>query len=371
MVLFRCETFYQLINAINIKMNLMASEEADIAFSKSTDFGEMIERVRESGVFSNVYSSEDSVAYSIELKHKAEQNKSKITNNPEKYLFNTGYESKKYDTIFWPTISSLYDYLLYYNFYKQHGEAPKIAIYEDGMATYFRFSAPDIIKYQNNIVNASKFPEKCRVEKNVIGLYLYDPSLMAVKAGCEVHTIPKITNESLEVLKRVFGSPELPKEKVIFFSEPFIDEFINNNEVQMLEMIAERVGKENIIVKNHPRNTADKFEKLGYKMFENSNLPWEIFASDMSVENKLIISISSTSIFSPKLLFDYKLNSIMLLRMATHNRFFATQKPFIGLVSKLETNYNEYERNLFVPSDTRQLMNALDYFMMSLEDNNG
>ncbi len=371
MVLFRCETFYQLINAINIKMNLMASEEADIAFSKSTDFGEMIERVRESGVFSNVYSSEDSVAYSIELKHTAEQNKNKITNHPEKYLFNTGYESKKYDIIFWPTISSLYDYLLYYNFYKQHGEAPKIAIYEDGMATYFRFSVSDIIKYQNNIVNASKFPDDCRVENNVAGLYLYEPENMTVKANCKINTIPKIASKCFETIKNIFGVTEFPEERVIFFSEPFIDEFVNNNEIQLLELIAEKVGKENIVVKNHPRNTADRFEKLGYKMFENSNLPWEVFAANPSVEKKIIISISSTSIFSPKLLFDYKLNSIMLMRMATHNRFFATQKPFIELVSKLEKNYNEYERNLFVPSDAKGLMTALDYFMMSLEDNNG
>lgn len=371
MVLFRCETFYQLMNAINIKMNLLPSEEADIALSKSSDFSGIADNLRESGVFSQVYMSEDSVSYSIELKHKAVESKSSITAHPEKYLFDSGYESKKYDVIFWPTISSLYDYLLYYNYCNKFGTAPKISIYEDGMATYFRFSEADIKKYQNNIVNASKFAENMRVENNVGDLYLYDTSLMCAKTRCTVNTIPKINAKSLDVLKKVFGEVKLPKEDIIFFSEPFIDEFINNNEIMLLDMIAEKVGKEHIIVKNHPRNTADKFAKLGYKMFENSNLPWEIFAADPAVEKKMIISISSTSIFSPKLMYDYKLNSIMLLKMATHNRFFATQKPFQELVAKLDKNYNENERELFVPENSSQLMTAIDYFMSSLEEKNG
>ena len=369
MILFRVETFYQLINAVNIKMNNMKNEAADIAFSRSTDFSDVIDKVRESGIFANVYQSEDSVAYSIELKHKAADNKYDITVNPEKYLLNCGFESNEYDVIFWPTISSLYDYLLYYNYYKQFGKAPKIAIYEDGMATYFRYSGPDIRKYTASIIDASRYPDEVHVENNLSGLYLYAPKLMVNKARCPSHPIPKIQAETMEMLRFIFGTPELPKEKIIYFSEPFIDEFINNNEIEMLEMIAERVGKENIIVKNHPRNTADRFARLGYKMFENSNLPWEIFASDPAVENKLLISFTSTSIFSPKLLYNFNTKVIMLMKLATHNRFFATQPAFKDLVTKLEKVCNTVEKNLYVPYCNQQLMMNADYIMSLLEEN--
>lgn len=48
------------------------------------------------------------------------------------------------------------------------------------------------------------------------------------------------------------------------------------NDVELIEALADKVGKQNMMVKIHPRNPVNRFEKLGYKTNHNTAIPWEV-----------------------------------------------------------------------------------------------
>ncbi|MFR9099088.1 MAG: hypothetical protein ACLVI9_04690 [Anaerostipes hadrus] len=54
MILFRCDSVYQLMNAIQIKMTLLKDESADLLLSDHTNFDPLIPALQESGIFEEV-----------------------------------------------------------------------------------------------------------------------------------------------------------------------------------------------------------------------------------------------------------------------------------------------------------------------------
>lgn len=54
MILFRCDSVYQLMNAIQIKITLLKDEEADLLLSDHTNFDSLIPPLQESGIFEEV-----------------------------------------------------------------------------------------------------------------------------------------------------------------------------------------------------------------------------------------------------------------------------------------------------------------------------
>ena len=54
MILFRCDSVYQLMNAIQIKITLLKDKPADLLLSDHTNFDLLIPALRESGIFGEV-----------------------------------------------------------------------------------------------------------------------------------------------------------------------------------------------------------------------------------------------------------------------------------------------------------------------------
>lgn len=370
MVLIRCETFYDLINAINIKLTLLKDVSADLVLTRSSNFTNVFSKVEALNIFSKIYLSEDSWLNGLEIKKLAATQKRQITLHPEKYLISEEWQNKEYEEFYIPTFTSEYHCLVYYNFYYKFKKVPKVVMYEDGTDSYSRNNATVIKDRCSACLDASVFPSKIRFENNVKAIMVYEPEICQNASNYTIIPIPKISEEIFEILTRIFDREFLPKEKCIYLSEPFHDEFINNNEIQLLDRIAEKIGKENIIVKMHPRCSYDQFSPRGYKVLENSNIPWEIIAADKSIENKLLIAVSSTTLFSPKLIYNYNLKSIMLTKLVIKNRFFARMRGFQTLINSIYEHFNSDTRNLFIPRHQQELDMALDYYEMMLEENN-
>ncbi len=371
MTLFRCETFYHLINAINIKMMLLKDEEADLVLTHSCDFSNIIPKIEKKGIFANVFYSKEYWKDSVELNEKASTKRSSMTKDPASFLYDEPWLKKQYDTIYIPTLTASYFYLAYFSFCRRFGNSPKIYLFEDGTDTYSR-NNNNIIKIRSGIcTDISKVPSEFRFENNYAGVLVYEPELCQHSNEIPIMSIPKMTDSVYETLKEVFGWEALPSEKYIYFSEPFHDEFINNNEMQLLDRIADKVGKENIIVKLHPRSTFEQFSDKGYKLMKNVSVPWEIIAADKNVEQKIIMAVSSTTILSPMFIHDYDTKAIMLMDLITKNRVFTSTPEFKVLKNSLFRHFNRDSRKLFIPGSFLELDMAIDYYMMILEENDG
>lgn len=86
-------------------------------------------------------------------------------------------------------------------------------------------------------------------------------------------------------------------------------------EFDLFMRIADLVGKENIIVKEHPRDVRGLYEKNGFLVDRASNIPWEAIVLNNSIKGKIFISTISTSALSGNLLSDIKNTTYYMYKM--------------------------------------------------------
>ena len=69
-------------------------------------------------------------------------------------------------------------------------------------------------------------------------------------------------------------------------------------EDQLVKQLAESLGKDNVIIKVHPRDTRNIYRNMGLEILENSEIPWEIIQLNNEFSDKIFISLSSGSILN-------------------------------------------------------------------------
>lgn len=156
--------------------------------------------------------------------------------------------------------------------------------------------------------------------KNEQSLYCAFPSLYIGKL--KTIQIPQIdTNDSEfnNIISKTFGVDKLKlsyPQKYIFFSSIF--DFEGGEPVGELELanrIAELVGKDNLLVKVHPRDSVKRFTREGLIVDENSSVPWEAIQLNYDFSKHVFITVCSTSVLNinsiilnpPMTIFAYKL----------------------------------------------------------------
>lgn len=359
-LLFMCETVMQLINILNIKFNLYPKTKADIIFTESTDFSRYIEPIEKLGMFERIYKSSYNAATEWENLSKTAPN-THIMKNPSEYK-HTVPLTEKYSDLFISTTNPI-SKIVYYQIVKL-GCRPLIHFYEEGATTYVNNIHTNV---SYDMFDHNVYKENDHFENNICEVLLYEPQLYCAGEKRMLSVLPKIckNNKSfIDILYNVFGKVELPKEKYIFFSECFAVDMCVSNDIEILDRIAERVGKENITVKAHPRGkTEEKFYEMhGYKIFVEKTIPWEIFVLSAEIENKILISVSSNTLLNQSIIFDkdvpavFLLNSMILskrpvMRNSAYKNFFANALALMNLKKRIA----------FCPNSITELDAIIDY----------
>ena len=66
--------------------------------------------------------------------------------------------------------------------------------------------------------------------------------------------------------------------------------------------IIDAFGADNVVIKKHPRDASPA--NPGWKYYAKKNVPFEIFSLNTDISDKILITVSSTAVTMPKLLFD-------------------------------------------------------------------
>lgn len=339
-VLMRASTYYQLINAIHIKLSLLEGQEVDLVLNESSDFSVVGKRVEESGCFRRVFYSPDSLGDNRAYRALSKAEKSRLSTQPKEIVHDIGLDEPYTD--YYIPVDDEYNKLLYYYMVKK-GCRPAIHIYEEGVATY----TIDIKKrmltdgLRHSYYGSNQFLER------ITEFLLYEPNLFSVDTiDIPINRLPKInaTDEQIrEIYTGIFGKEKMPKEPVVFFMESFHADRVNTSNLDLLDRIATLFGKENIIVKMHPRDQENWLAPKGYKIFPASQIPWEIMLMTNDVEKKLFVSLSSTAVLSAQLVFGKKATSMFLdaLRVIGSSPFLkqpATKIYYEKLTGELNRN---------------------------------
>ena len=365
MILFKCATFVQLMNAIQIKRTMFADVDADIVFSKITDFSGIVDNVKACGVFRNVFETDDTLQWNAQFKTLPQKERERLTLHPDE-LFK-GIDFGTYTELFlgvpYPS-----DILLYYHLIN-HGSSLKVNFYEEAQITYLLDWNK---KVASSKINHDLYKEK-RFTANRGKCYLYEPDMYVGNGfGHLTVQIPKIDcdEETKALYNSVFGYCEFPPEKYIFLEENFIGDGNAVTDIDCLDELAEYVGKDNIIVKMHPRSPHDRFSHRGYKLFPQSTLPLEMFVLNSDISDKVLVTISSGSGVSPSVMFSKKVYSLNLFKYMLIGKNFHVREPNFNLYfNKLMKTINKDSVSIFCPANGEAFRESIIYIEGGLANN--
>ncbi len=163
------------------------------------------------------------------------------------------------------------------------------------------------------------------IRKNIDGLLLFEPENIIYKPSCKIYKINRdIFNkkEFKKTIDDIFNVGDALKKydkKYIIFEEAM---FANDPEIddeRIIDKIIDIVGKDNVIIKLHPRTSEDRFSKKGIKTLGSDGIPWEALTCVGDFSDKVFITISSSSITTYKTIFGNKIKAYMLFKFIKPN----------------------------------------------------
>ena len=356
MILFKCDTLFQLISVINIKINYYMNEEADIIFSGETDFSGIVQKVRDIDLFRNVYFWKRLLNSDLQPIINASRTMDELL---LAYIDIIGDELNYSDyryLLFGSDINS--NKLLFYLFLKR-GCCPGVVMYDEGITSYLSFEANSATKMshlEKQYHRRGNFYEA----REMILLYMKDH--MLANREVPVDSIPKISMDSIvcEYITEIFGNVKLPNQRYIFLEQCFLSNRKMCDDVQLLDWIANKVGKENIIVKLHPRTRYDRFSERGYAVWRET-IPLEAAFLNSNMSDTVLLTVSSTGALSNFLVFASVNMSIWLDKLVSFCDIGVSRNKINKFISGIKDEINSSQPRLLVPQNIAELDLMLDY----------
>ena len=260
----------------------------------------------------------------------------------------------KYDKLFianWEGFTCLV-----YSNLKKINKKLELSWFEDGFGTY-SFDGQFFLKpnLKTRIINRIK--GNYSLYNEVKSLNLFNPKLLVWKINkpLEINTIKSPNDECKKFLNEIFEYNNLKdtyKEKFIFFQDGYKD-FEDTTDIEMLEIIAKEVGKENIFIKRHPRDTSNKFKNKGFKTNIDTKIPSELIILNNDFSNSIFITFYSQSIITSSQLFGKKIKSIILSNINNKNNNDEYYKYLYEYI------YKKDNKNYILPKTKEELINIL------------
>lgn len=343
MLLFRCCTLVHLFNAIHIKNCLFPNEKADIILNKIADFSSIVPLLEKQNLFQNIFQTDDSLKNQIKSKSDAKK-------YFKKYNF-----SNQYNELFIGVPYSTDIYL--FDFLKQTNPNLKLSCYEEGQITYL---LNWYLKIKLSCGSNEKLLKKCL--QHTHKCYLYVPSLYCGNGfESKLEIIPQVSSKEY-VFQEIFPKVDIPKEKYIFLEENFFGDYNCATDIDCLDYVSEIVGKENVIVKLHPRGNCDRFSPRGYKVFPYNNLPWEYILLMCNSAHKIILTISSGGSITGNTMFANITSSINLFKYINiGSNFHVRERNFRIYFQKLMEYANKDIPTVFCPSNNQELQEIIKF----------
>lgn len=323
-VLFSCNSIYQVLISIWIKKSLFDADCVDIIISDHmNDYERISEKLKECGYFNKVFSVATKALCKKGLTTKERYRCIVSSSNILRHYISL---NEKYDVFFAANLN-VFTKLVFHTIKNDKGcrvynKNIKFCLFEDGMSTYSKLFE----RYYKNCKYSQKYTKLFyhpkTIYNNLSEIYAFDTNaFMWQTEGAELKAIPKIDIADKDFIKTanaVFGYDDMSDtydKKYIFMEESFYADTGYNDDVELIEKIASKIGKENIMIKIHPRNPVNRFEKLGYKTNKNTAIPWEVILMNNDFSDKILLTVASSSVMSPAFLFGQKIETYVMYEL--------------------------------------------------------
>lgn len=342
--LFLINTPYQLMIAVSLRNNEFKDSIADIIITDNiVEHRSLCDGLRKTNIFEYVY---ELGVKKVFVDNKLAAIKNRFYGVKEKFEY-------------------VYDYFLFANLdhsvsaiygkLKKSNSNINVFMFEDGLATYSDWYTEFLSMYGAKAKSGKIYKHKHikkrfhyfidDVFKKVKRIYLLSPDIISYNPYFEIVQMKPIAYENPDIValyNRIFGydaSVDSYDQKVIFFEESYYADGIESHDIELVEQIAASVGKENIMVKIHPRNPKNRFKELGYLTNNNLSIPWEVIAMNMDLTDKILISIASVAVIEPRIMLAQDYTGILLMDLMTDDSFL--KKNITNLYKRICLNNKE------------------------------
>ncbi|MDN0069405.1 MULTISPECIES: hypothetical protein [Collinsella] len=301
-----CNTYYQLISAIQLALTLFQEQQIDLILSDHSCHAEKVaQRIGEVGLFHSV-----SFARTVERDSDASF-RAKVLRTlhmiVERYGAFAGYD----EVVFYNLDESLYTIIT-----SLRADNVRLICsgFDEGILSTGQISHGNSVAIANRARGALRLKTYPGLQK----YYCYYPVLYrSDRKGCEVVQIPSWsqTREKLTgILRDAFETgPGLRQQKYIYFcSSSDIDGF-PFGETELVMKLADHVGRDNLLVKMHPRDGRRVFQDYGISVMGNSSTPWEAIQICGEVTGKILLTATSGSFLTSTAMLDDGTRGVFLL----------------------------------------------------------
>ncbi len=329
-VLFVCNTPSQIIYAVNIILNdLDADATVDVIVTDNFRSGEAVaERLRATGAVNRVFYAQVHERCARGMKNVF----SFLTERSRRGMFGILGELPAYDSLFINNID-IFTTVLYDHLMRQNREM-SVNRFEEGYSSYFSTLRQNkqcrvlekILKIEGNPILSEKIGTFWYFEPD---FRQYDTKDRQVR---KITPIDRHNPRLAEVLNSTFaigGTSATFPQKYVFFEESFTINGIDINDLEVAERFVSLVGRENVLVRMHPRMVNNRFRASGYHVSEPDGTPWEMVQFNNDYSDKVFVTISSGSVLGSKMYFADNIKTLFLYKL--------TDKDVVG---------KEYETHL-------------------------
>lgn len=354
-------TYYQVIMAIQLKNTLFKNDKVVLLVSDhSKNTKEISAKLCQVGEFEDVKYIETLKI----LKQRSVWDKVRdyyqiafMKKNRYKYYLE-GIDNILFDEIicfnYGIDIYGLYALLCLYN------KDLKISFYEESILSY-NFSLEDLNSNMKVIGKIRKRISKKDIMDNLLNFYCFYPSLY--NGPLKAVSVPSISanGRTSEVLRKVFSLEDIKdsyKEKFIFFTSVY--DFEGGNPIKEFELcdkIADLVGKENLLIKIHPRDRRNIYEENGFKVDKNSLIPWEAIQLSRDFSDKIFLTATSSSALAGSLMSEKPVKTYYMYNCCDINGNLSAVKTVKDIEELLTTDtMSSTLKNVFIAKEINDIV---------------
>ncbi len=369
-VLFGVDSFFQLIVAINLKMSIYEKDCADIIIYSSTPNADKVcRKLEQTKIFERCFFADTVLtkcgnSYSFKEKFPKYFVYLASLVTPKQCMRKIiGAGDLNYDIFLFNGIGALPECI--FNCCKKNNDNIICYRFEDGYIS-------STLNYGSKKGKLRMIFEKIirglfknyDIEYSIKGYYFMEPDLVNYKFNYPVLKVPKLSrdnNELLIALNFIFDydiAENVYKEKYIFLESgsTFFDNSDSDVDIQYIKELIKLVGKENILIKLHPRSKKNRFSELGVHVAEKSSVPWELIQLNNSFDNKILIAIDSSPILTSHVYFHDKCKSILLYKAI--NNYKLPVKNLEQYITEFAKMYSS--EKLYVPENSEKFKKIIN-----------
>lgn len=363
-ILFYCNTYYQLIIAIQLKITLFKNDNVSLILSDHTEsFKTIIKNLEEEKIFSEI----------LFIKTKKIDFTSKNILKKLKHLYKTyfnkfsilkNYEQKqKYDAFFYfnQNISTN----LIYSIISKNNLNLKCYQYEEGIFSYDAMKYSSILKINSLTLKLYLLLKKIVGNKTLVNetknVFVFYPNLYSGDRFVNKIPLLELNGELTNILKNIFQinfNKYCYKQKYIYFSaicdveggEPI-------GELNLVQKIANLVGRNNLLIKEHPRDTRKIYSKYGLNVDKNSAIPWEVIQLIHDFKKHVFLTATSGSVLTINMILSERPKTYFLFNLCNINNNYIAKKV-AGNLEKFLRNFSKHLlfKNVYIVNDLKEIL---------------